>query len=451
MTGGGIAPVVSAVPVSSPVVPAVPVPPVPSAIEPVVGPRASDAALSGGDKAALPAVPPIPSLPPAQLPDLPGSPKTPEVKPVAPAPGGTAPALPPLPMSTAEPPKAATPPPAPPSGSVSAPPMLSGLPLPTPSAPSGGAPTPPVPPLANVLPLPQPTPVTPSAPPAKSADSVPPAPPAKPNSDLKPSNPGNTLNPTVAPAVPILPGAGPETPARPVALPKPPEPSFSATDKDIFPGKPVTPDPRAPHQRDDTMLNLTTTAAFAFLGGAMLAVEKSNVPPAVPPSAVGPMTAVPLKVDDKDVEKLKTDLAAANRKIEDLEKQVKRLESLLTGRKDDMGFLVNPKEPGTVEDVKALKDKIAAMQREIDSLKPQTALRPAVVPEAKPRGVVKIVNEYPVEISMVVNDKSYRIAPGTKLDVEVPAGDFTYQLLQSGAAATKSVIKDKETVTLRIK
>ena len=40
---------------------------------------------------------------------------------------------------------------------------------------------------------------------------------------------------------------------------------------------------------------------------------------------------------------------------------------------------------------------------------------------------------------------------GTKLDVEVPAGDFTYHLLQSGAAPTKSAIKDKETVTLRIK
>ncbi len=62
-----------------------------------------------------------------------------------------------------------------------------------------------------------------------------------------------------------------------------------------------------------------------------------------------------------------------------------------------------------------------------------------------------VVNEYQREISMVINDKSYRIAPASKIEVEVPAGDFAYQLLESGAATTRSVIKDKETVTLRIK
>ena len=41
--------------------------------------------------------------------------------------------------------------------------------------------------------------------------------------------------------------------------------------------------------------------------------------------------------------------------------------------------------------------------------------------------------------------------PSKTLDVDVPAGNFTYQLLESGAEATKSVIKEKETVTLRIK
>lgn len=277
-----------------------------------------------------------------------------------------------------------------------------------------------------------------------------PAQPVKPDSDLKPINPGNTLNPSVAPAVPVVP-PGPGVPGRPVGLPKAPEPSFGASDKDVFPIKPVVPDPRVPHKRDDTMLNLTTTAAFAFLGGAMLAVEKANVPPAVPPvGAVPAPPSVPLKAD-ADTEKLKRDLEAANKKIEELEKQVKRLTELLTGKKDELGLLVNPKEPGAVEDVKALKDKIAALEKELSTLKAQTVLKPAIVPDTKPKGVVKVVNEYPVEISMVINDKSYRVAPGTKLDVEVPAGDFTYQLLQSGAAATRSVIKDKETVTLRIK
>lgn len=434
----GASAVAPAVPVSSPVVvpaaplpvPALPsVPAVPPApIEPVSGPRANDAGLTGGDKSALPIVPAVPTLPafpPVALP-APTPPKAPDTKPVAP-PMPAAPALPALPSlpGTGEPPV----------------------------APTAVAPLVPAAPAA--LPLPSPAPLAPSAPPAKPTDPVQPMIPAKPDSGLKPTAPGNNLNPTVAPAVPVMPpmpNTGRDVPALPVDRSKVPEPSFIApTDKDVFPVKPVAPDTRATTPRDDTMLNLTTTAAFAVLGSAMLAVEKAN-PPTLPPKAVTPMTtAVPLKADDADVTKLKTDLAAANRKIEDLEKQVKRLNELLTGKKDELGVLVDPKAPGAVDDVKALKDKIAAMQREIDSLKTQTALKPAVVPEVKPKGTVRVVNEYPVEISMVINDKSYRIAPGAKLDVDVSAGDFSYQLLQSGAAATKSVIKDKETVTLRIK
>jgi hypothetical protein len=56
-----------------------------------------------------------------------------------------------------------------------------------------------------------------------------------------------------------------------------------------------------------------------------------------------------------------------------------------------------------------------------------------------------------VQISIVVNGTSYRVAPSKTFDVDVPAGEFSYQLLESGAASTKSVIKEKETVTLRIK
>ncbi len=51
-----------------------------------------------------------------------------------------------------------------------------------------------------------------------------------------------------------------------------------------------------------------------------------------------------------------------------------------------------------------------------------------VVPE-KTTGTVKIINEYPVEIPIIVNTTSYRVAPNKVLDVEVPAGDFSYQLI----------------------
>jgi hypothetical protein len=463
---GPVTPASGALPIpvptaGSPVVPAVPPPPslpVPPpalpAIEPAAGPRVPDAGLVPQEKGALPVVP---SLPPAELPPLPVPPKTPDVKPVAPAPDVTpktpavpimppmppapggmtpaVPALPPLPGMTTEPPKA---------------PVL-------PTVPLGPAPVSPVAPVVPILP--QPAELAPSLPPVKPADPVQPMLPAKPDSDLKAGNPGNTLNPTptvppVAPAVPIVPpmGSGREAPGKVVDRPKPPDTVFEPTDKFVFPIPKTTLDPLAPHPRDDTMTKLTTTAALAFLGGAMLAAEKASALPIVPPSPVIPMPGAPVRYDDKmDLEKAKKDIEAANKKIEELERQVKKLTELLTGKREG-GILVDPNAPGAVDDVKALKDKIAALEKELNTVKTQTALRPAIVPEAKPRGIVRIVNEYPVEITMMINEKgTHRVAPNTKLEVEVPAGEFTYQLLQSGAPATRSAIKDKETVTLRIK
>jgi hypothetical protein len=266
---------------------------------------------------------------------------------------------------------------------------------------------------------------------------------------LKPTIPQNILNsagPPVAPAVPIGP-PGREAPGVPIDRPKPAEAPFEPTDK----YRPTLPPPPAvPNYRDDNMLNITTSAAFAFLGGALLAAEQAKAAPAFPPIAP-PAGAVRA---DAETDKLKKDLEDANKKIAKLEEQVAKLDELLNGKKDDKGYRLET-DPGAVEQIKRLRNKIADLEGEIKGLKAQqqTALKPAVgpAPDARPKGLVKVVNEYPVEISIVVNDKSYRVAPGTKLEVEVPAGEFTYQLLQSGAATTRSAIKDKESVTLRIK
>ncbi|MBM3983292.1 MAG: hypothetical protein FJ304_24070 [Planctomycetes bacterium] len=360
-------------------------------------------------------LPQIPALPAVEVPPIPAPPKTQPTAPMVPA----LPALPALPPATAEPPKT--------------------LPI---------APTVPM--------LPQPPELAPPLPPLKPADPVRPMLPTKPDSDLKPTIPGITLNPTVPPVAPIAPifpppvgGSGREVPGTPVDRAKPPELPFGMTDKFVFPLP--TPHPLVPHHRDDTMLHVSTTAAFAFLSGALFAAEQAKaMPPVIPPGALIPVPGT-VRADDKaDIEKLKKDLEASNKKVEDLEKQVKKLTELLTGKKDELGLPANPNEPGAVADVKAMKDKIAALEKELGELKKQTVLKPPAQ-DIKPKGIVRVVNEYPVEITMLINDKTYRVAAGSKLEVEVPAGEFTYQLLQSGQPATKSVIKDKEPVTLRIK
>ncbi len=199
------------------------------------------------------------------------------------------------------------------------------------------------------------------------------------------------------------------------------------------------------------MFKFNQTAAFAILSGTLFAAEQGKAFTIPPLSPVIPPTVptAPVRDEKMDIEKLKTDLAAANDKIKALEKQVATLTELLKGKKDPDGTPI-PTAPGAVEEITRLKDRLAKAEQELAALKTQTALRPAI-PEAKGKGIVKLINEYPIEVSIVVNNKSYRVAPNTVVDVEVPAGAFTYQLLQSGAPATKSVIGDKETVRLRIK
>lgn len=181
------------------------------------------------------------------------------------------------------------------------------------------------------------------------------------------------------------------------------------------------------------MLHNVRNAATAALIGGALALGAGN-----PAAAADPTPA-----------ELKTQLDATNVKIDDIKKDIRRLTELLEGRRDSTGVVI-PSDPGLVEQVKRLRDHVDALQTQVNNLKAtssSTSQRPATTG----KGTVRVVNDYPVEISIVVNDRSYRVAAGTTLNVDVPVGDFSYQLLQAGAAMTRSKISDKEVVTLRVK
>lgn len=142
------------------------------------------------------------------------------------------------------------------------------------------------------------------------------------------------------------------------------------------------------------------------------------------------------------------------------QKEIKRLAELLDGRKDADGK-ASPVDVGAVEEIKRLKDdvfrlkeKVLSLQSQLDELKKSTtSLKPAPVDPMAGKGTVRVENDYAIEITIVVNTMSYRVPANTKLDIPVPAGDFTYQLLNSGTglAPVKSPIKEKEVVKLRIK
>lgn len=399
-------------------------PPIPGIVVPAV-PKSpgADPATPG------PRVPDVPPLPPGALPAIPTAPKPPELKPAD---------LPPL-----EPVK---PRPAP----APAAPSLPSAPFPTPNLVV-------VPPPTPIPVIPQPAAVAPPPVAVESAVPVPPVLPPKPDFNLRPDVPGNSVKsntpngepaklPTVPPPVeltqiPAIPPASrPEPPATPVDRPRTAESPFGTpgTFAVPLPAAPKIPDTPAPTPGDRTMTTTLKQTTLAAVIGGTLAFA-----PAKPANAF----PVPVGVEQKE--------KTLEEKVADLQKDTKRILELLEGRKDESGFPI-PTSPGLAAELRKLKDDVAALDAKLKEIeKNSTSLRPAnpatPAPATTPRGTVRVVNDYPVMISILVNGTSHRIEPQKSLDIGVPAGEFTYQLLQSGAAAVKSPIKDKEVVTLRVK
>lgn len=469
-------PVVVMPPAPAPLVPPVPVvapvPPVTtaglagSAAPPefkAVPPKPVPVSASAEDKA-KPALPPLPDMPkaPAALPPLP-VPAAPVKPPETPEP--IAPTLPPLPGVA---------PPAPPAKSADpvkpVPPIKSDFNL-QPGNAGNTVKSDAVPPKAFVPPalLTPPAPVTsvhtePAiAPPARTVSRAKPA-----DEPMAPSAKSVFVAPTPAPAAPVVP---PATTAVATA-PPPAVPKVPVTPTSVERPTSIKPDTLAPTPGVDPM-TLRQSVLAATIGGALAfppPAPAAGPAPSVPvASAVKPvLPAVPVKADPTVDDKLKAadeKQKATDEKLKALDKKIDDLTELLKGRKDSTGVVV-PSDPGVVEEVKRLKDELARLKTAMDEMKKSTSLRPSTggttttpTPTPTPadplagKGTVRVVNDYPIEITMVVNGNSYRVAAGTKLDIPVPAGEFNYKLLSAGAnlAETKSPIKEKEVVTLRIK
>ncbi|QDU20635.1 hypothetical protein [Urbifossiella limnaea] len=186
-----------------------------------------------------------------------------------------------------------------------------------------------------------------------------------------------------------------------------------------------------------------STAAAAVLGGALMLPQ-------------------PAAAQDKGAAK------TTDQKLEDIQKSLTKLTEMLEGKKDETGVVL-PSDPGVVRQLKELRDEVASLKSQFETLK-STSLRPAATgpaipgvpnqmpggnpaPAAPQQGTVRVVNEYPVEITMVVNGRTHRVAPNATQDIAVVSGEFSYQLLSANTAAapTRSTIRPGEVVTLRIK
>ena len=80
-----------------------------------------------------------------------------------------------------------------------------------------------------------------------------------------------------------------------------------------------------------------------------------------------------------------------------------------------------------------------------------TALRPEYDSATfRGQGRVRLINDFPEEMSVLVNGRSYRLLPGQERLLAVPPGDFTYQVLQIHRDPRVRQIAADETKNIRI-
>jgi ribosomal protein L29 len=81
----------------------------------------------------------------------------------------------------------------------------------------------------------------------------------------------------------------------------------------------------------------------------------------------------------------------------------------------------------TSGEIKKLKDQIAQLQKDVDTLRGRSTS--LYGPRPAGTGHIRLENTYPREITVILNQTSYPLAPGQTMTVSVPAGPFTYQVV----------------------
>ena len=188
----------------------------------------------------------------------------------------------------------------------------------------------------------------------------------------------------------------------------------------------------------------------------------------------GTPTPTPVATTNTDVDALKKQVEDLKRDLKDLKEFHQNTEAFLYGKNDGPS-----KTDGVMRRLASLEEKMKAVQDlliKLDdkltqatrvagssplnngNLTPNTGTSTPDIPKpmAAPgitgaKGTIRIVNEYPTEVSLLLNGKAYRVESNEVKSIEIPAGNYSYELLQSGAQAVSSSIKDSESVTLRIR
>jgi hypothetical protein len=105
------------------------------------------------------------------------------------------------------------------------------------------------------------------------------------------------------------------------------------------------------------------------------------------------------------------------------------------------------------EDLQSLKNKVAQLEKDVGLLRSRSNTsnyQPTAPPTPNSgAGHVRLVNTWPATVTILLNDRSFRVEPGQTIDVpDVPAGAFTYEVLEARPDNTVVHIREKQPRTL---
>ncbi|VTS00300.1 coiled-coil domain-containing protein [Tuwongella immobilis] len=313
----------------------------------------------------------------------------------------------------------------------------------------------------EITPLPKPAQPMKSAEPVKPMQPIGPTPieknlptsPAKTTLEERTENPSQPLKaPTPTPPMPMpMPKGGPMVE---VIVGDPPMPMEPLSIPHQTPGN-------TPMTRTWNKLGLNSLLAASLAGSIVTVAPTSPMvnfvraaeEPNPLPKEPGASPAAP-KVDNSLAD-LKTQVQALTNALSKLEK----LEESMRDSQSKNGLAVTQLQG----DVSELKLQIGDLRREMERLskrvdeqaqKSISRSSPAPAAPANPapaagNGQLRLVNDYIQEVSVVVNNRTYRLLPGQTTTLTIPAGAFNYQLLVDNAAMQSRLLPAGETYTIR--
>ncbi len=300
-----------------------------------------------------------------------------------------------------------------------------------------------LPKLEPVLPLPAdtlPKPVE-IPQPVKPVDLPAPVPPVKPENSLRPEAAPLTVNPGPAPVgpetLPLPRKVGNET----APLPRP------VVEESVTPmPKPDVRPIAAPYTPGSTPMTLSRHTLLSAVMGAALAAAPAYADDPKPADAEA------IKAIQKEIADLKADVKLLKEQRNELHKQLNGIPESQRKTPDEKGALIRMQEAETAAEKMAAKVKeleTSLAQKSVSEKLPVGGSGSGISPG---RGLVKLVNEYNVKVSMMLNGTSYQLGVNEVKSIEVPEGKLKYELVEfPNASAKETTIKEGETLTLRVK